>query len=84
MSLEELNYIFATPTSKHVKYQTKIVLPWAINKITPGHQYQPRPDPLHRWAKYEDQREEQAQTQVEWANGGQPFSVDTDSSSSSG
>ncbi|KAK2756767.1 hypothetical protein FQN54_005213 [Arachnomyces sp. PD_36] len=73
MSLEELNYIFATPTSKHVKYQTKIVLPWAINKVIPGRPYEPRPDPLHRWEKYEEQQSEQDQIETEPHNGFQPY-----------
>lgn len=28
MSLEELNYIFAVPTAKHIRYQVKTVVPW--------------------------------------------------------
>ena len=55
MSLEELNYIFDTPTSKHAEYQTKIMLPWALNRIIPGRERQPRPDPPYRWAKYQPQ-----------------------------
>lgn len=79
MSLEELNYIFATPTSKHVKYQTKVVLPWAINKVIPGRPHEPPPDPLHRWARDEGKQEEQqAQTQTEMRNG-IPHWGDTDS-----
>lgn len=83
MSLEELNYIFDTPTSKHVKYQTQIVLPWAINKITPGRPYEPPPDPPHRWARYEDQPGEDESIQMEQPTRLQHFPgvSDTDSSS---
>ncbi|PGH27083.1 hypothetical protein AJ80_01269 [Polytolypa hystricis UAMH7299] len=57
MSLEELNYIFDTPTSKHVEYQTKIILPWAINRLIPRRPREPRPEPLYRWAKSQAQEE---------------------------
>jgi len=63
MSLEELNYIFDTPTSKHVEYQTKIVLPWVIHRLTPWRPNEPRPLPLYRWARYHMQQDKQSPTQ---------------------
>lgn len=31
-TLEELDYVFAVPTSKHIAYQGKVFLPYWINK----------------------------------------------------
>ncbi len=33
MSLEELNYIFGVPTAKHINYQIRHVLPWAVDMV---------------------------------------------------
>ena len=33
MSLEELNYIFGVPTAKHIQYQLRHVLPWALAMV---------------------------------------------------
>ncbi|KAJ9605872.1 hypothetical protein H2200_009721 [Cladophialophora chaetospira] len=33
MSLEELNYIFGVPTAKHIQYQVRHVLPWAVDMV---------------------------------------------------
>ena len=33
MSLEELNYIFGVPTAKHIEYQIRHVLPWALEMV---------------------------------------------------
>ena len=63
MSLEELNYIFDTPTSKHVKYQTKIMLPWIIHRLTPGRPHESRPEPPYRWVRDQLSQDEQTQTQ---------------------
>ena len=33
MSLEELNYIFGVPTPKHIQYQLRHVVPWAMETV---------------------------------------------------
>ncbi|KAF1816050.1 hypothetical protein P152DRAFT_478646 [Eremomyces bilateralis CBS 781.70] len=52
ISLEEMNYIFDTPTRRHVEYQTRIVLPWAISRAMPWRNPLPRPEGLYQWSRY--------------------------------
>ena len=47
-TLEDMNYIFGVPTTRHVQYQIKESLLWTLRHYTPG-LYPDEPIPLYTW-----------------------------------
>lgn len=61
MSLEELNYIFAVPTAKHIRYQVTTVAPWIWKYYVRRDVKCPdRPPKLYTWASARGAREEES------------------------
>lgn len=55
-TLEDMNYIFGVPTTRHVEYQVKDVLPWAIRHYTPG-RHAHSLAPLYTWNRQRQQKQ---------------------------